>query len=526
MLIAKILKNSGSFSGVTYNEERRNEGEAELLEAANFLTPIPNLKKGKGYENYLKMWSDQNKRIKLPQLHVVISSRGKTTTKEELLEAAKEWMKQMGYDENPYLVYFHKNTRNNHIHIVSSRVDKYGKKINDSFEKDRSLRAIDAISKVDRTVELRQLIAETLMYSYANQKQFSLILERRGCIVKAEKERGMLKINKAGKDIEISQELVDFCQKRYHREENKQAMRKMKEIVMKYSKTMNRDDFQSYMRLKFGCEFVFFGKEDNPYGYVVIDYKKKQVIPGKNMIPIKKLLNNLSIYNDRKGYFEGKIKKLVKDNPKITSSELKSHLLKDGAYLKDESIRSITDKTVEICPMDETLKQLLRENDRRWYLIEKYKPTTQAELQWLNKEYNMNLTMNDIQVAHKDEGRMEYYREWLRYLAESEDMRHEMAREGLKVYFTNDDFVFIDTRNGFIAAGSDLGMDRMRMEECLFMNEAEEYEQEYEQNNQINYDAILNRIVDGLASFIPSGVAAHGGGKDLAKKKKKRKKQL
>ena len=43
-------------------------------------------------------------------------------------EIAKEYMSKMGYEEQPYIVFKHRDIDKIHIHIVSIKIDKNGKK--------------------------------------------------------------------------------------------------------------------------------------------------------------------------------------------------------------------------------------------------------------------------------------------------------------------------------------------------------------------------------------------------------------
>ena len=58
-------------------------------------------------------------------------------SEEQVVEFAKELMAGLGYGNQPYIIYKHMDTGRVHYHVVSVRVDKEGKKINDSNEKRR-----------------------------------------------------------------------------------------------------------------------------------------------------------------------------------------------------------------------------------------------------------------------------------------------------------------------------------------------------------------------------------------------------
>lgn len=59
-------------------------------------------------------------------------------TDQQLSDIAKEYMRKLGYGDQPYLVYKHTDIDRHHIHIVGVRVDENDKPLNDKFEHRRS----------------------------------------------------------------------------------------------------------------------------------------------------------------------------------------------------------------------------------------------------------------------------------------------------------------------------------------------------------------------------------------------------
>ena len=59
---------------------------------------------------------------------------------EQLELIGREYMEQLGYGDQPYIIFRHDDNSRPHIHIVSLRIDENGKKINDYREWERSMR--------------------------------------------------------------------------------------------------------------------------------------------------------------------------------------------------------------------------------------------------------------------------------------------------------------------------------------------------------------------------------------------------
>lgn len=330
-MIIKFLSSTPSFSGVDYNTNKMDTGKGELMEVHNFgqLQGIDDLRP-EDYKNYLKAVSSKSKNTKNPQLHVAISAKSREYDKIQLTEIANKWMNEMGYGEQPYLIVFHNDTKNNHVHVVSTRIDQHtGKKINDSFEKLRAYEVINNILNVNLNVD--KDIEKTKSYNFRTEAQFSLLLEKMGYTIKSDGDT--LKIIKFGKE----QATITKAEVKQLAKENKvddKRLSQLKAIVSKYQKVYDavpkpvyehlpgggqgriigyQSPLSDHLHSKFGLEAIFHFKDDKPpYGYTVIDNANKNVFKGSEIQPLKEFISSKVQFNNE--WFETSLNELKKDN--------------------------------------------------------------------------------------------------------------------------------------------------------------------------------------------------------------------
>lgn len=168
-MIATILPSSTNFHAVEYNEMKVAMGKAELIEMYNFgYIEDMGCQSPEELTNYLVAYSSANQRIKKAQFHLAISCKGNEYSQEELVRIAHQYLKDMGYGEpgQPLLIYAHHDTDNNHIHIITSRVNPHGKKIYHNHERLHSQEVINRIMGVDEKQRVGKAVTDALHYSF------------------------------------------------------------------------------------------------------------------------------------------------------------------------------------------------------------------------------------------------------------------------------------------------------------------------------------------------------------------------
>jgi hypothetical protein len=309
-MIVKILLPSKTFDGVSYNTNKIEKDKGELMKVENFgaLQALEHLKP-QDYINYLEARSKTSARIKYPQFHAVISCKGTSHSKEQLTELATEWLKGMGYGEQPYLLVFHKDTGNNHIHIVSTRIDENGKKINDSYEKIRAYQVLNQVMGMNEKEQVIIDLDKALSYHFSTRAQFMMLLECQGYALKLNGDRYQLfKYGKQQGEIETAK--VDARIGLYQKNINRLAQ--LRAITERYRlsndpaaipasapqpkgkasrPTGYTSEIADVLAKLIGVQVLFHGQPGKPpYGYTLIDHNKKTVYKGKELMPIAEFI--------------------------------------------------------------------------------------------------------------------------------------------------------------------------------------------------------------------------------------------
>ncbi|GJM64642.1 relaxase/mobilization nuclease domain-containing protein [Persicobacter diffluens] len=286
---AKILSSAGGkFNAVQYNDRKREGEKGELLKVKNFgmLEMLGQEARREDYVKYLQKVAFQNDRIKNKQFHAVLSVKGDSLSHEQLAKMAEDYMKEMGYGSLPYLVFGHYDTANNHVHIVSTRVDMEGKKVNDSFERLKSQQAMQKIQNISPEQEFKAIHEDISKYSFSTVAQYKALGEAAGYIMRLKGEK--MEFIKYGK-VQGTEDKAMLEERMKAYQKDQKRIKQLRAIFHKYKPAMEHEAFQKYLQEKFGVELSFHVGEGKKkaYGYTIIDHASKSIYKGGEVMPLE-----------------------------------------------------------------------------------------------------------------------------------------------------------------------------------------------------------------------------------------------
>ena len=310
-----------SFPGVNYNEKKIKGGKGELMMMKNFPSFINGSSGQQQVRNYLRAISVGNKKIIKPQFHAMISTKFKEHSKGELTEIAENFMTEMGYGKQPFIVVFHNDTDHNHVHINSTRVDKTsGKKINDSFEKLKSQKALSRTLEILYDLKPDEELEKLLNYKVSTIKQLETLLERSHFILIKKEDDNSFDVLKNG----VTRKVINFNNINFGKNKNDSRKNQITAILLKYKdihsnkvfkvedrrkqksvlpttknifgdselkiKLEFESELQQKLRQLFGIDLVFHHKDNHqPFGYSLVDHKSGKVYKGSEVLKLSEL---------------------------------------------------------------------------------------------------------------------------------------------------------------------------------------------------------------------------------------------
>ncbi|MBF0647406.1 relaxase/mobilization nuclease domain-containing protein [Dysgonomonas sp. GY75] len=159
-MIAKIIHGSSLYGVVSYNQQKVDGGVAEVIHSHKMIVARddqPDAGLGKTLQSF-EPYLAANPRIKKHAVHISINpDRGDPTDAETLRRISEDYLQQLGYGGQPYIIYRHTDIDRVHVHIVTVNIDGDGGRISDRYEK---LRSMDISRALEKKYGLKQLSGE------------------------------------------------------------------------------------------------------------------------------------------------------------------------------------------------------------------------------------------------------------------------------------------------------------------------------------------------------------------------------
>lgn len=131
-MVAKITTPTSILRALNYNENKVAKGQAECLYAGGFLLPVKDLNFHHKLDRFNQVIA-LNTRAKTNTLHISLNfDPSEKLSKEKLTEIASVYMKKIGFEGQPFLVYQHHDAAHPHLHIITTSIQGNGKRI-DTF---------------------------------------------------------------------------------------------------------------------------------------------------------------------------------------------------------------------------------------------------------------------------------------------------------------------------------------------------------------------------------------------------------
>jgi hypothetical protein len=128
-MVAKIITGKNIRGLLMYNEHKVEANKAELIMASRFGGDIEQL----SFKNKLTRFENLtmlNSRVKTNAMHIMLNfDTSEQISTARIQQITAGYMEKIGFGDQPYLVYQHKDAAHEHVHIVTTNMQTDGKRI-------------------------------------------------------------------------------------------------------------------------------------------------------------------------------------------------------------------------------------------------------------------------------------------------------------------------------------------------------------------------------------------------------------
>ena len=147
-MIAKIGRSANLYGALAYNQLKVENENGQILFANKMIETASGHYSVAQLAQSFAPYLIANRNTEKHTLHISLNpDPNDKVSDDKFREMAELYMKEMGYGEQPFVVFKHTDIDRSHIHIVSVCVDEQGKKISDKFEKMRSMNVCRELEK-------------------------------------------------------------------------------------------------------------------------------------------------------------------------------------------------------------------------------------------------------------------------------------------------------------------------------------------------------------------------------------------
>lgn len=139
-MIAKIGRSGNLYGALAYNQLKVQHEDGTILSINGIIETASGHYSAAQLAQSFAPYLIANRNTEKHTLHISLNPDPKDRVSDgKFREMAEEYMREMGYGDQPFVVFKHTDIDRSHIHIVSVCVDGQGRKISDKFEKMRSM---------------------------------------------------------------------------------------------------------------------------------------------------------------------------------------------------------------------------------------------------------------------------------------------------------------------------------------------------------------------------------------------------